>query len=193
MADTPNPEPLGSENPPSDSDGAVRLSQAEPSNQNPPAGTLFPQTDGASLASAQTVPVGLIKGTTGDTVITRVDGSTVPGGPRTPVFRGDILATREGASVSISFANNAEFFLGASGRMLVESIAPATVGQEPQSIYFVLHGQFGFMHRSDSFSGNPGAVVRTPVATLQVHNGRVAGPVSGLRSLLPFPCLSARS
>jgi len=77
--------------------------------------------------------------------------------------------------------------------MLVESIAPATVGQEPQSIYFVLHGQFGFMHRSDSFSGNPGAVVRTPVATLQVHNGRVAGPVSGLRSLLPFPCLSARS
>ena len=128
-----------------------------------------------SQANGNDNSVGFVKGTNGDSVITRVDGTTVNAGPGTQIFRGDIVATRDGASISVSFANDAEFFLGEKGRMLVESIAPARAGQEPQSVYFVLHGQFGFSHRSSSFSGDPGAVVRTPVATLQVHNGRVAG------------------
>jgi len=128
-----------------------------------------------SQANGNDNSVGFVKGTIGDSVITRVDGSIVNAGPGTQIFRGDIVATREGASISVSFANDAEFFLGEKGRMLVESIAPARADQEPQSVYFVLHGQFGFSHRSSSFSGDPGAVVRTPVATLQVHNGRVAG------------------
>ncbi len=144
--------------------------------QNQPAGDAPPDGSGdAGLAVAQTIPAGVVRGADGDTFITRVDGATVKASPGTTVFRGDILATREGASVSVSFANEAEFFLGSSGRMLVESIAPSGDSSDPQSVYFVLHGQFGFAHRSGSFSGGPGAVVRTPVATLQVHNGRVAG------------------
>jgi Ca2+-binding RTX toxin-like protein len=150
---------------------AQAVAQAAPGTVVPP----ISGGGGGDLAQASNISVGLVKGTTGDTVITRVDGSIVQAGPGTPVFRGDILATREDASVSISFANNAEFFLGERGRMLVESIAPAQADQEPQSVYFVLHGPFGFSHRSESFSGAAGAVVRTPVATLQVHNGRVAG------------------
>ena len=130
----------------------------------------------ASEGLAQALsPVGTVKAVAGNAVVTRVDGSTVSLTSDTPIYRGDILATRDASQVSINFSNNAEFFLGSKGRMLVESVAPTGPDQAPQPVYFVLHGRFGFSHRSESFSGDPGAIVRTPVATLQVNNGRVAG------------------
>lgn len=129
----------------------------------------------AELAQAPPTPVGSVKTVTGDAVVTRVDGSTVSLTSETPIYRGDILATRDGSQVTVNFSNNAEFFLGAKGRMLVESVAPSGPDQTAQPVYFVLHGRFGFSHRSESFSGDPGAIVRTPVATLQVNNGRIAG------------------
>jgi len=129
----------------------------------------------AELAQAPSTPVGSVKTVTGDAVVTRVDGSTVSLTSETPIYRGDILATRDGSQVTVDFSNNAEFFLGAKGRMLVESVAPTGPEQTAQPVYFVLHGRFGFSHRSESFSGDPGAIVRTPVATLQVNNGRIAG------------------
>ncbi len=127
------------------------------------------------LAQAPPAPVGMVKSVTGDAVVTRVDDSTILLTSDIPIYRGDILATRDGSQVSVDFSNNSEFFLGGKGRMLVESVAPTGPDQTPQPVYFVLHGRFGFSHRSESFSGEPGAIVRTPVATLQVNNGRVAG------------------
>ncbi|MBK19930.1 MAG: hypothetical protein CMM52_13945 [Rhodospirillaceae bacterium] len=127
------------------------------------------------LAQAPPTPVGTVGAVNGNSVVTRVDGSTVTLTADMPIYRGDIVATRDDSQVTINFSNNSEFFLGAKGRMLVESVAPTGSDQSPQPVYFVLHGRFGFSHRSESFSGDPGAIVRTPVATLQVNNGRVAG------------------
>jgi len=120
-------------------------------------------------------PVGAVASAAGDAVITRLDGTTVRGEAGAEIFRGDIIATRAGGTLTINFNGDSQFFLGESGRLLVEAISPARAGQEPQSVYFVLHGQFGFSHGSPSFSGDPAAIVRTPVATLQVQNGRIAG------------------
>jgi hypothetical protein len=61
--------------------------------QNAAPGTGAP----AELAQAPPTPVGSVRSVTGDAVVTRVDGSTVSLSSDTPIYRGDILATRDGS------------------------------------------------------------------------------------------------
>jgi Ca2+-binding RTX toxin-like protein len=134
-----------------------------------------PQVDIAQSSPGPDGPVGTINQVVGSAIVTRADGTVVVVvSPGVQINRGDIINTPPGASIEIGFDNSAQFFLGENGRALVEAVGAQTGGTS-SSLLFVLQGAFGVEHRSGSFSGDPAMVVRTPVATVHLQNGRLAG------------------
>ncbi|CAN0538332.1 unnamed protein product, partial [Laminaria digitata] len=119
--------------------------------------------------------VGQISNTSGSVSIIRADGSRVDVGAGAQIFEGDLIVTETGADVEVEFADGTNAFLDQEGRMLVERVTPDPAPGESSAFFVVLEGAFTFA--SPKFAdGSAGKIdVRTPVATINVEGGRIAG------------------
>jgi len=119
--------------------------------------------------------VGQISNIFGTVSVVRADGTRVEAGMGAPIFEGDLIVTETGSEVEVVFADGTNAFLDQEGRLLVERVTPNAPPGESSAFFVVLEGAFTFSAPADTGNGAGNIDVRTPVATVNVQGGRVAG------------------
>ncbi|MBO6784526.1 MAG: hypothetical protein JJ899_14825, partial [Alphaproteobacteria bacterium] len=135
-------------------------------------------SDGAPVELAQAPvrnAVGQISSLTGSVTVVRADGSRAEVGAGAQIFEGDLIVTDTGADVEVEFADGTNAFLDQEGRLLVERVTPDAPPDESSAFFVVLEGSFVFTAPDKIDAGGGRIDVRTPVATINVERGRVAG------------------
>src|SRR5690606_34956883 len=89
-------------------------------------------------------PVGIIREATGEATVTHTTGVVEKAGIGTPIYEGDIVETKAGGAVNITFIDNTTFAVSENARMAIDEYVfdPATQGGE--SNFSVLRGVFVF-------------------------------------------------
>lgn len=103
------------------------------------------------------------------------DGKTRPLAPGADLFKGDTLLTGTGASrVQARLEDKSELTLGGNGAMTLDDLVVGPPGTT-REVMSLLNGAFLLVA-----SPTPGAVVRTPVATLGIRGTQFwGGPLDG--------------
>ncbi|MBT6309369.1 MAG: hypothetical protein HOJ20_05980, partial [Rhodospirillaceae bacterium] len=151
----------------------VQLAQAVPAAPND--GQNSTQQLAQAPGSGPAPGVGQITNVTGSVSVVRADGSRVQVGAGDSIFQGDLIVTSAGADVEVSFADGTEAFLDQEGRLLVERVEPNAPPDQSSAFFVVLEGSFVFTTPDKLDAGGGQIDVRTPVATINVERGRVAG------------------
>ena len=125
----------------------------------------FAQATGSSAAAS----IGQVENASGNSFLTRVDGSRVPAANGTKVFQGDIVETEGGASIGILFADDTTFALGEDGRMVIDELVYDPEANTGNATFNVVQGVFSFVSGeiskvgSDAMSTRRGACKTKPI------------------------------
>lgn len=87
-------------------------------------------------------PSGQITELVGTVTIQRADGSVVPAGTGTPVYRGDVIETGPDGAVNILFADNTTFVISESARLALDEFLFDSETQEGNAFFRALEGLF---------------------------------------------------
>ena len=131
----------------------------------------FAQATGSSAAAS----IGQVENASGNSFLTRVDGSRVPAANGTKVFQGDIVETEGGASIGILFADDTTFALGEDGRMVIDELVYDAEANTGNATFNVVQGVFSFVSGEISKAGSEAMIVKTPVVTIGIRGTSVAG------------------
>ncbi|MEP4887587.1 MAG: hypothetical protein ABJ215_14535, partial [Alphaproteobacteria bacterium] len=156
-----------------DSGAGTQLAQAGPVSQGDGRETVTELAQGTG--SGANPGVGQITNASGSVSVVRADGTREQVGPGDSIFQGDLIVTSAGADVEVSFADGTNAFLDQEGRLLVERVEPNAPPDQSSAFFVVLEGSFVFTTPDKIDSGGGQIDVRTPVATINVERGRVAG------------------
>jgi hypothetical protein len=131
----------------------------------------FAQATGGTTAAS----IGQVENASGNSFLTRVDGSRVPAANGTKVFQGDIVETEGGASIGILFADDTTFALGEDGRMVIDELVYDAEANTGNATFNVVQGVFSFVSGEISKVGSDAMSVKTPVVTIGIRGTSVAG------------------
>lgn len=157
-----------------DAPTGVQLAQAAPVDSPEVSQETIPELAQAPGPGANP-GVGQITNATGAVSVIRADGTREQVGPGDSIFQGDLIVTSTGADVEVSFVDGTEAFLDQEGRLLVERVDPNAPPDQSSAFFVVLEGSFVFTTPNKLDAGGGQIDVRTPVATINLENGRVAG------------------
>jgi Ca2+-binding RTX toxin-like protein len=112
-----------------------------------------------------------IRNVSGEVLVIQVDGTQGPATPGQQLAPGDVVMTRGDGALEMVMADGAAIFFDSESRILIEE--PATPTGKPQ--FFVIQGEFSVDATGSPDSPTSEVLIRTPVASLTVSNGRMIG------------------
>ncbi len=119
--------------------------------------------------------IGRVDTITGEVSATRADGTTVTLSVGADVYMGDVVATADGAAVSLVFLDESSFSLGEDGRMVLDELIYDPVTNEGSSAFSILQGVFVFVSGEIAATNPDGMLIQTPVASIGIRGTKVAG------------------
>ena len=149
-----------------------------------PTGSASPAT---APQIAQTTPsgeaIGQITELIGAASVTRgVDTQALTVGA--PVLLDDLVATRAGGSLTITFLDGTVFSLSNDARIVVDSLVFNPGGTDNQLLISLLHGTFAFVSGAISDNFGPGLRIETPVGGIGVRGTAGVGDYDLVRLLI---------
>ncbi|MBM3570334.1 MAG: hypothetical protein FJX46_16445, partial [Alphaproteobacteria bacterium] len=132
----------------------------------------------AGGAVARGDPIGRVEKASGAVNVVHADGSTGQLRIGDPVYQGDIVATGQGGSVGLMFADKTTFSLGAGARMALDQLVFDPASGRGNLGLSVLQGAFLFVSGEIAKANPDGMVIKTPVATIGIR-GTAAASTTG--------------
>ena len=121
------------------------------------------------------VSIGRVDAVEGNAEVTRTNGITEQIEQNTDIFQGDVIITKTGASIGISFVDDTIFSIGENGRMVIDEMVYDSETQEGTFNTSILQGVFSFVSGKIAKSEPDAMMLTTPVATIGIRGTKVAG------------------
>lgn len=128
--------------------------------------------DKPELAQGQAVTEDVVvRNVSGEVLVIQVDGTQGPATPGQKLGPGDVVMTRGDGALELVMSDGAALFFDSESRILIEE--PAVPAGKPQ--FFIIQGEFSVDAASATDNPSSEVLVRTPVASVTVTNGRMLG------------------
>lgn len=111
--------------------------------------------------------IGQVENVEGDAFAIRTDGTQVKLAVGTPVFQGDVVETKAGAKLGLSFLDDTVFSLSENARMVLDELVYTPGGTNNSMLFNLIEGGFVFVAGEIAPTGD--MRVATPVATLGIR------------------------
>ena len=121
------------------------------------------------------ISIGRVDAVEGKAEVTRSNGITEQIQQNTDIFQGDIIVTKAGASIGISFVDDSIFSIGERGRMVIDEMVYDPATQEGVFNTNIVQGVFSFVSGQIAKTGVDSMTVTTPVASIGIRGTKVAG------------------
>lgn len=164
----PVPVLLGGEN------GIALTPQLVDSFVHPIDGLQFAQKGSMDDAS----PVGVIKEATGESTITRADGSSEKISVGTPVHEGDVIETNGDGAVSITFVDETTFSVSNNAKLAIDEYVFDPASQSGETGFSVLRGIFSFTSGLIGREDPDDVTIDTPVGSIGIRGTTIMGHIS---------------
>lgn len=113
----------------------------------------------------------VIRNVSGEVLVIQVDGTQGPAAPGQKLGPGDVVMTRGDGALELVMGDGAAIFFDSESRILIEE--PAAPAGKPQ--FFIIQGEFSVDATGATDAPSSEVLVRTPVASVTVTNGRMLG------------------
>ncbi|MEM7700563.1 MAG: FecR domain-containing protein [Pseudomonadota bacterium] len=127
----------------------------------------------SALASMAATPamaeIGRIKNATQGTVVVIRDGKSLTAKPGFKLLEGDVISTRAGQRVGITFIDDTRMAVGPSSRITLDEYKYDRARQTGRSLTSVNRGSLGVDSGNITRTGKDKMRVRTPTSTLGVR------------------------
>lgn len=138
--------------------------------------------DGVQYAQKGSVddasPVGIIREATGEATVIHTTGVVEKAGIGTPIYEGDIVETKAGGAINITFIDDTTFAVSENARMAIDEYVfdPATQGGE--SNFSVLRGVFVFTSGLIGREDPDDVQIETPVGSIGIRGTTIMGHIN---------------
>ncbi len=123
-------------------------------------------------------PVGIIREATGDATVTHTNGVVEKAAIGTPIYEGDIVETKAGGAINITFVDDTSFAVSENARMAIDEYVfdPSTQGGE--SNFSVLRGVFVFTSGLIGREDPDDVKIETPVGSIGIRGTIIMGHIN---------------
>jgi hypothetical protein len=111
--------------------------------------------------------IGEVKKLDGSATVQRADGTTVELKLGSPIFKGDVIETGQGATAGIVFNDDTVFLVKAGTRIVVNEFVYNPGASSNSAVFDIVKGTFSFVAGKVAPSG--GMKITTPVATMGIR------------------------
>tara|TARA_R110002124_G_scaffold287365_1_gene474146 strand:+ start:73732 stop:77004 length:3273 start_codon:yes stop_codon:yes gene_type:complete len=124
-------------------------------------------------------PIGLITESSGETLITRVNGQQLSAQNGTLIFQGDIVETMGSGAVNILFIDESSFAISNNARMTIDEFIFDATSLEGLSNFSVLQGAFVYSSGSIGSEDPDDVHIETPIGSIGIRGTVIAGTIDG--------------
>ena len=127
----------------------------------------YAQAGTSDVATGGSAPIGQVETLSGKATVTRTDGTVIELKIGDKVFKGDVVATEDGASLGIVFLDETVFTLSSGSRMVLNELVYQPGGNDNSMLMNLVQGTFVFVAGKVAPSGD--MKIETPVATMGIR------------------------
>ena len=142
------------------------------------------QAGRSASAAVSLLNIGKVQTLNGEATATRSDGTIVRLIIGEQVYQGDVIQTKNGAAVSITFKDGSIFAVSENARMVLDKMVYDPSGSSNSMLFNLIQGTFSFIAGKIASTGK--MEVETPVATMGIRGTTVVATIEAQSGATKF-------
>lgn len=123
-------------------------------------------------------PVGIVKEASGEATVTHPNGVVEKAAVGTPIYEGDIVETKGGGAVNITFIDDTTFAVSENARLAIDEYVFDPATQSGESNFSVLRGVFVFTSGLIGREDPDDVQIDTPVGSIGIRGTTIMGDIN---------------